>query len=102
MRQKTRRKYPGACSLMYQSLINILVESLFQWDIEKQKSKGVGIFGTTVAFAPADEEQGRKTLHQHIQLWVKEFDSKFRNSLFDPDIDVRTRARAQLQTTRLC
>lgn len=97
MRQKTRRKYPGACSLMYQSLINILVESLFQWDIEKQKSKGVGIFGTTVAFAPADEEQGRKTLHQHIQLWVKEFDSKFRNSLFDPDIDVRTRARAQLQ-----
>ena len=58
--------------------MNIIIESLFQWDIKNQKSKGPGIFGTTVAFAPADEEQGRKTLHKHIQLWVSEFDQSLR------------------------
>lgn len=77
--------------------MNIVIESLFQWDIKNQTSKGPGIFGTTVAFAPADEEQGRKTLHKHIQLWVKEIDHKLRARLFDNDSNVRNKARLQFQ-----
>ncbi|KAL7525509.1 hypothetical protein ACHAXR_005955, partial [Thalassiosira sp. AJA248-18] len=97
LRKKIRSKYPGACSLEYQSLMNIVVECLFQWDVNEQRSKGKGIFGTTVAFAPADEEQGRKTLHQHVQLWVKEIDSAFRRSLFDENETKRKSARNKLQ-----
>lgn len=76
--------------------MNILVEALFQWDIKKKCSKGIGIFGTTIAFAPADEEQGRKTLHQHVQLWVKEFDTSFRKKLFDHDKKIRKESRNNL------
>lgn len=97
LRKKTRLKYPGACSLEYQNVMNIIIESLFQWDIKKQKSKGPGIFGTTVAFAPADEEQGRKTLHKHIQLWVREIDQQLRTELFANDISIRTEARQRFQ-----
>ena len=77
--------------------MNIVIESLFQWDIKNQRSKGPGIFGTTIAFAPADEEQGRKTLHKHIQLWVKEIDHSLRAKLFDNDENTRTEARKIFQ-----
>ena len=62
--------------------MQIVIETLFNWDTQKQVAKGPGIFGTVVAFAPADEEQGRKTLHRHIQLWVKEIDQGLRKSIF--------------------
>ena len=67
IRQKTRLTYPGACSLEYQNIIKIVIEDLLQWDIKKQCAKGKGILGTLMAFAPADEAQGRKTLHSHWQ-----------------------------------
>jgi len=74
--------YPGACSLEFQNIMDIVIEPLFNWDTKNQEAKGPGIFGTVVAFAPADEEQGRKTLHRHIQIWVKEIDQKLRKDLF--------------------
>ena len=60
LQKKNRLEYPGACSLEFQSLMQILIESLFNWDATNQKSKGPGIVGTVIAYAPADEEQGRK------------------------------------------
>ena len=36
--------------------MQIVIETLFNWDTQKQVAKGPGIFGTVVAFAPADEE----------------------------------------------
>ena len=56
----------------FQSVMQILTECLLRWDTKTQTAKGKGILGTVVAFAGADEEQGRKTLHQHWQIWVKE------------------------------
>ena len=56
LRKKNRLDYPGACSLEFQSLMQILIETLFKWDVKNQTSKGVGIFGTVIAYAPADEE----------------------------------------------
>jgi hypothetical protein len=38
----------------------------------KENYKGKGILGTVVAVSAADEEQGRKTLHCHWQIWAKE------------------------------
>ena len=89
LRQHIRRHYPGACSLEFQSAMEIVIETLFNWDTKKQKAKGPGIFGTVVAFAPADEEQGRKTLHRHIQIWVKEIDMNLRRDLFQKDEDAK-------------
>ena len=68
--KRTRLRYPGACSLEYQSQVQILIQCqcLIQRDSKTQKEKGKGILGTTLAFAPADEEQGRGTLHSHWQV----------------------------------
>ena len=79
--------YPGACSIEFQNIMQIVIETLFNWDTKNQVAKGPGIFGTVVPFAPADEEQGRKTLHRHIQIWVKEINQKLRKDLFQDDMN---------------
>ncbi len=63
------------------------------WDIKKKTSKGKGILGTVLAFFAADEEQWRKTLHRHWQIWVKEIDETLRNCLFHEDNTARDIAR---------
>ena len=90
-----RLRYPGACSLEYQSIIQIVLECLFQWDPKQQKAKGPGIFGTLLMFAPADEEQGRFTLHRHWQLWTKEIDQALRKNLFHKDPNIRKETKAK-------
>ena len=84
---------PGACSLEFQSVMQILTECLLKWDTKTQTSKGKGILGTVIAFAGADEEQGRKTLHRHWQIWVKEIDQNIRDCLFHKDNKTRLEAR---------
>ena len=84
---------PGACSLEFQNVMQILTECLLKWDTKTQSSKGKGILGTVIAFAGADEEQGRKTLHRHWQIWVKEIDQNIRDCLFHKDDKTRLEAR---------
>ena len=62
-----------------------------------QKSKGPGIFATVIAYSPADEEPGRKTLHRHWQVWVKELDMKLRQNLFLNDAKIKSSSRDKLQ-----
>ena len=45
---------------------------MLNWDPKKQQPKGKGIFGKVLAFAPAHEEQGQRTLHSHWQIWVED------------------------------
>ncbi len=85
LRKDIRLKKPGACSLEFQSVMQIVVECMLRWDIKKKTSKGKGILGTVFAFFAADEEQGRKTLHRHWQILVKEIDETLRNCLFHED-----------------
>ncbi len=93
LRKDARISYPGACSLEFQSIMQILMECLLRWDTKTQTAKGKGILGTVIAFAGADEEQGRKTLHRHWQIWVKEINQTVRDSLFHKDTKTRTDAR---------
>jgi hypothetical protein len=86
-------KYPGACSLEFQSIMQILTKCMLRWDTKTQSSRGKGILGTVVAFFGADEEQGRKTLHQHWQIWVQELNQTLRDCLFDTDAIKRKDAR---------
>ncbi len=75
-------KYPGACSLEFQSVMQILTKCMLRWDTKIQSSRGKGILGTVIAFFGADEEQGCKTLHQHWQIWLNQ---TLRDCLFDTD-----------------
>jgi hypothetical protein len=70
LHRDARINYPGACSLEFQSVMQILTECLLKWDTKRQTSKGKGILETELAYAGADEEQGCKTLHQCWQIWV--------------------------------
>ena len=65
LRKKQRLSYPGACSLEYQSAMQIVIQCLIGWDL-KTKQGRKGIFGVPVAFGSADEEQGRKTVHGYL------------------------------------
>jgi hypothetical protein len=85
--------HPGACSLEFQSVMQILMECMLQWDVTKKSTKGRGILGTVVAFSAADEEQGRKTLHCLWQKWVKEINQMVQHCLFHEDSTIRDRAR---------
>ena len=44
---------------------------MFNWDSKTQTSKGVGIFGELLAWCLATEEQGRKSLHGHYLVFIK-------------------------------
>jgi hypothetical protein len=93
LRRDARMNNPGACSLEFQNVMQILMECLLKWDTNTQTSKGKGILDTVIAFAGADEKQGRKTLHRHWQIWVEEIDQTRRNCLFHKDNTTRIEAR---------
>ncbi len=46
-----------------------------------------------LAFSGADEEQGRKTLHRHWQIWVQELNQTLQDCLFDTDATKRKDAQ---------
>jgi hypothetical protein len=57
--------------LEYQQVIHIFVDCLLQWDSKKKEARQCGMLVKVFAFAPAHEEQGRKTLRSHWQTWVE-------------------------------
>ena len=59
LRKDARLNNPGACSLEFQSVMQILTEEcMLKWDTKTKTSKGKGILGTVLAFAGANEVQG--------------------------------------------
>ena len=72
MRKHIRARYPGACSLEYQNIMDIVKKVLIGWN-DKTKQGSKGIFGIPIAYVDACEEQGRKTLHSHMNIWIKDF-----------------------------
>ena len=84
-------RYPGACSLAYQHLIQIVIEVLLGWD-PKTHTGTKGVFGTLEAWTRADEEQGRKSLHSHWQLWIKGING-YRTHFYHKDDAVKSKAR---------
>jgi hypothetical protein len=71
MRSEARVKFPGLCAEEYEHIVILVIKHLFNWDMEKQQSNGIGIFAEISAFVLATEEQGRKTLHGHFLVFVK-------------------------------
>ncbi|KAL7432030.1 hypothetical protein ACHAXM_002882, partial [Skeletonema potamos] len=91
VRKRDRTLYPGACSLVYQHLMQIVTECLIGWNT-KTKTGRVGVLGKPLAWSRTDEEQARKTLHAHWQIWLEWFNA-CREALFSDNEEERKRAR---------
>ena len=92
-REELRLKYPGACSLEFQHLMKIVEDVLIAWDPETQQSnKDKSVFKLTIdGWAKAGKEQGRKTLHEHWLIFLREL-NKCRKRLFCLDGSFNTDA----------
>ena len=67
-----RIKNPGVCAFFFEMMIDIIFKEVIGWDktlSESYTSIG-GIFGKVDALTMSVEEQGRRTLHAHILIWV--------------------------------
>jgi hypothetical protein len=73
VRQDARSQHPGLCAEEYARIMELVIRHILNWDDEAGKSKGSGIFGDLMAWCLATEEQGRKTLHGHWLLFVKDW-----------------------------
>ena len=67
-----RHAFPGLCAIDFENIIAITIEELIGWKPNGKKSNK-GLFGDVIAYAMACEEQGRKTLHSHFLLWIKDW-----------------------------
>jgi hypothetical protein len=74
-RSKLRIDNPGACAREYESIMQIIMESLIGWDFKKQKQTSTGIFGEVLGWSDTTEEQARYTLHSHVLLFIANFDA---------------------------
>ena len=96
VRRRTRKRYPGACSLEFQNVMDIVLKCLLNWDNERKESLGTGMVGDLVAWNHTVEEQGRGSLHAHWQLFTKQLSTKARLKLFQEVKVVRDTARREL------
>jgi hypothetical protein len=62
VRQETRSQHPGLCAEEYQSMMQLVIKHLFNWNTATQISKGISLIGELLAWCLATEEQGRKSL----------------------------------------
>ena len=71
-RHTLRLKYPGICAMFFDMMLRILIRDVVGWDTKENKpTESNGAYGKCVGFALAIEEQGRKTLHGHMTLWIE-------------------------------
>ena len=56
-------------------VLDIIIEEVIGWNIKKGTAREdvPGLFGVPQAFTAMIEEQGCRTLHTHIQVWLKDF-----------------------------
>lgn len=92
-RTQLRIKYPGICAYFFELVLDIVIEEVIGWDLAKGRARDdiVGLFGLPEAFTASVEEQGRKTLHSHIQIWVQNF-NRLREDLHSPDLNISRQA----------
>ena len=75
LRKNDRMNYPGASAFDFDVLSKIAIRYIIGWDDKADKpTEEGGVFGHLRAYTMSVEEQGRKTLHGHFLLWIKELD----------------------------
>lgn len=102
-KQKTelRIKFPGVCAYFFEIVMDIVLRDVIKWDKSKNGPIGdtPGIFGNISAMSMSIEEQGRRTLHAHILLWVNDLNN-MRTELYSSNKYV-VRNAAKIITTKI-
>ena len=81
-RRTLRLNFPGIAAINFEILMDILVEEVVGWDRKKScKMTQKGLFGEPFAFTYCVEEQGRKTLHAHMSIWIEGY-ARLQQALF--------------------
>ena len=73
---KTRTAHPSVCALDFEDTLEVTIKHLLGWDTKKrQNTPSTGSFGDLDGCSCAMEERGRKTLHAHLLMWLKDWES---------------------------
>ena len=94
-RKKWREKYPGACTMEYENIVQIVIKAIIGWNQSEQKGYN-GAFGIPLAYGDSCEEQARYTLHSHISVWIENFNIVC-NLLFHENESIRNSAHQRLE-----
>ena len=70
-KRNLRFSYPGIAALNFESQRDAIIKYVIGWEMKKKgSSENPGLFGKCKAFVLSVEEQGRKSLHMHILIWI--------------------------------
>jgi hypothetical protein len=104
VRQQARFDHPGLCAEEYERIIELVIKHMFNWNEKEQKSEGVGLFAEVLAWCIATEEQGRKSLHGHMLLFIKDWQTVLEILQRRQNMDsgeIISLAAAEMKTKRL-
>lgn len=97
LREKIRMEYPGICAFYFEQVLDIVIEQVLGWDqTNGRPTERPGLFGVPIAYIAAMEEQGRKTLHTHILVWIKGF-SDIQENIHSSDSEIANRNKRKLE-----
>lgn len=89
-------RYPGICSFYFELVLHILIYDVIGWDLDnKRPTDFPGLFGVPEALVLAVEEQGRATLHTHIQVWIRQY-NEWRDDLYSLSRHARRKAEDKI------
>ena len=96
-RTELRLRHPGVCAFYFELALEIVLEEVLGWDLvhDLPREDYTGLFGEVIAFIASIEEQGRRTLHGHIQFWVDGF-STIRDNLHSENEQQRLSAATEI------
>ena len=75
-RAALRIDFPGFAAIGFEMLLDIVMEEVIAWDRKHRcPMANKGLFGNVFALSYCVEEQGRKTLHTHISIWIEGYNA---------------------------
>jgi hypothetical protein len=88
--------YPGIVAMEYENAISIVVRHILGYDMGNGGNiPDKGLFSDIEACCPCTEEQGRKSLHSHILVWLKGW-SELLEALASDNEQTKNRAVSRL------
>ena len=96
-RRELRINFPGLATLNFEILLEILTSEVIGWDMRLNRPNGKqGFCGYPEAVNCGFEEQGRKTVHVHMSVWIRGCDRLKETMFFGLERD-KVKARRELQ-----
>ena len=99
-RRELRLNFPGIAEMNFELLLHILLSEVIGWDMKNNCANGKeGFFGIPEALSFAMQEQGRKTLHVHMSIWIRAY-KEMKKQLSFGNMREKREAKGVLQAYR--